>query len=1070
MKVVVRVIACLLVSLIAIPSTLDPALAAGDATPGSVRIVVLESFAKQPIPRVDVKLDADDHEYEGFTDANGVVTFGAVLPGQYGLSVFEPNYAFPKDDVVTVAAGSATSLTIVGTRTTPRKIGTVRAKSTPPPNAAHTIAPDDAAAQIAGNVASAVSSLPSLGRDGFGNLTIHNQGAGLTTATVNGAPLFPSGSATQLNLFSSDAFSSASVDPTGALGAPGGGLNFTTVTPTIDWAGLAEQRYASFGSSASNVQMRGTTGHVGLAVTHSVTDTVSPIDGLNYLDTSGIFSSHDGTVINETDIATARYGFNVNHVGTLDAGRISSTTPLTCRFQSGPIPCGYGPDNGASQTLQFVQYRDQQQFNRGSLSLNLFSSQLRNDSENGAQTIEGTNVGFAGTSIVNRIGGEASFTYPVTTHAFAVLSLRATRDAAASATDLAQRIALPPTVTSLTEADLKLPLISRPRFDLNVKGGVNHGYGVTRPIDGLDASYRLTSRDFLTTSYSNGAVPGETYAFNGVSPAQTVQPECFGGRAVVGGPQFVGAAGSTASARAGIDHQGNGFAVNLDAFRDQTTNATVTGAIPGTALSGVVLPPGFYAQAAQTASLECNATIGLSPLSTYFTTVASVGKLVSDGLDAGVHVNLGTRADLSATYALARARAFGASALFVPGSNVTSGAQLPGRPIAQYRVNGKAALSRSTTLLVAATGTSGNNPYAQHPFVSLDAGVRFRAGNADVVAGVQNIGDVHGDTFTRFDPFPTLAQPFAPRTYSIRVRLGLGRLNIDKAESLSQPVADLNGFSFNPLPFEPKPAKGWLATTTDSPFCGPEKIAAAKRYQDALAHYVEQALSDPTVAPLHFDAMTVSRVPGFLPATFRIEFDIRRLRAVAPFTACTAIHFGTYDEAKKLGLYAPGWRERAASHGFLIYYSNTAGVYFSPNPINPDAGQRTMGAPGFSKRRGDERFAIDETSCPAPSRESAREAIAALHTYIDAFYAGRHPSVPDGFAISIHTAKSEDWLEIKAQNFEFGNLLSDCLNVPFVTPDQVAAHGLGVANFPSISYAAGVGFYFGVVMEAPSKK
>ena len=1037
----------------------------GTAT-GTIRVLVVEDFAKKPLPRADVRLVSDDRVYTGRTKADGSVDFSGVMTGAYGISVRASDYAFTRDDVVTVRGGESQTRTVLGTRTTLRRIGSVRARSTPPPSAARSLDSDDAGSLIAGNVGSVASSLPSIGTDGLGGLTINNQGVGQTAATINGAPLFPSGNNTQLGLFSSDAFSSASVDPNGFVGSPGGALNFRTYDPTLDWAGLVQQRGASFGSVASSDLIRGTAGRLGVAFSHSLTDSSLQFDGKTFADTSGQSYGHDATLRNTTDSTTLRYGFDPNHVGLLDIGRIASVNPLTCSFQSGPLPCGYGPGNRSTQELGFVQYRDQFQLDRANVDVHLFSTRLSSAFDDRNETIQGMPIGFAGNTRIDRVGALATINFSLTPRRTASLVVQATQDTAFFGGATVQREPIPPSKTSISLGKLKLPIIANPRFDFALSGGLNNGYGTTRPTIGAETSYRITARDSLSASYSNGEIPSKAFTFDGAAQPETVQPDCASGRALIGGPSSAGDVGSTATLRTTVQHTGSGYTFSLDAFGVSAVNASVSAALPGSTLGRLLLPPNFYARASQFATSECGSSFALDAHNTYFSSSAIVQQQLTDGLNIGISADITRRSSLTASYSLARARAYGASTLFAPGSTLVAGDQLPVRPLAHYRLTGKLAVSRATTLLAEVKGVTANNPYGQKPFAQTNAGVRIRAASADIVASVQNIGNVRGNAFNGFAPFPTIAQPLAPRTYSLNIRLALGRQNIDRADYLSQPFAFNGGYGYQPVEFGPRPASGWLSPATDSPFCGPEKLAISTRYGRAIQAFLHELDAQRsgvrdlrTAQSVVFEAMTLRLVAGGASPTIQIEFAPGKARSFGPFISCSRLHEDKVDKARKLGLYIPSWREREARNTMILYYSDAVGLYFAPEPLDDESVDRDFKPPGFSSKRNNARFEIAEAYCPARVRDSARDAVDVLHRYIDRFYDGRHPGAPDGFAIVAHVAKSETWLEIKADDLSFVQTIEDCLDMPAVISKDVLSRGLGAADFPSFNFAPAVGFY-----------
>ncbi len=1024
---------------------------------GTVSVTVVERDTKAPAPRVSVRIFSIAVEYDGITDAAGNVRFDHVKPGSYVAEANDPNYTFDGRFTVVVTAGSGNVLTFLGVRSTLRRIGRAEARAPARPNPAQNTDRSAAGSEIAGTTAGGLAANTAVTFGGNGSIGIHNHGADSTTVTINGSPIFPTGSRVQLGLISSDIFSSAGLNAAGTIGAPNGALNVQTPDPTIDWSGLIQERGASFGSNAISFQERGTAGRVGFSLVHSANDQVGALDGRAFADTSGVFYDHDASQVTGGTALGLRYGVTPGHVLYANAGLLSESTPLECGLSAGPVPCGFGPGNGSRQNLRYLQLRDSVTFAHAVVGTTLFASGLASDFDFDRQQVEGIAVGASGAVSSRRIGGSIRAAIgPV--DRTATLSVSAFRDVATIGGSAAVRGAVPPLSSSLASVMFEYPLVQLRRLTIAAGIGSNTGFGSTRAIASLSGNYALTNRDRAVFSYRTGAIPTSTGTFDGVDAPELLQVDCASGRALGQGPSHTGTNGDSQNLRFGLHHATVAHDFSIDAFRDDDRNALVTGHLGGTVLPAALFEPGYFARASFIASEECGAPIALAPQTTAFLTAAPVSRLITDGVDVGMRSLLTPTAELSVAGSLARSRPFGAGLLLAPGSDVIAGRQLPDSPLLHLNVSGRAALSRSTTLLVSGNYYSADNAWSRRALSSLDIGARFRLPTSDVFLAVQNVTDANRGDFARFDPFPVVRSPYTPRTVSLRVRLALGRLNIDKVPLLTPPLFPSNAVFFVPMNFEPDTRKNWLAPATDSPFCGPEDLAVVRPYEQAIQQF-DDALAGAPAPPkeVRFGAMTMTAVRAGDALLTKVVLDRTNVRALKPFLQCSLLHTGDYDEAMRFNLYVAGMDDRQTGGIFVLYYSHVVGLYFAPVPVNQTIADPTTAAafPARAPRRPFEPGA----SCPTSLAAAVAEAARALKAYADGYYAGRRPPEPDGFRIAAHPAKRETWLEIKPESRAVGNALISCLGVPEVPGAQIEKAGLDGAYRPSINYAPSVGLY-----------
>jgi len=1050
----------LLLTLVASPFGQRPAVAAEPSVVGSVTVRVVDDISKTPIPRAGVRVVTDSREYDGLTDANGTARFPEIIPGVYGIIVAEPDFAFTKTYAITTKPGEATTVTVLGTRTGMRKIGYVQAHAQTRSDAATAVGAESAAAVLSGSAGASLGSLPAAGTGPNASLAIHNEGPGLTSATINGAPIFASGSRIPVALFSGDIFSSAGL-ASGAIGAPDGSLNFQTYGPTIDWSGILQTRGASFGSTSGAIQERGTFGRLGVAVVHAQNSSVSAIDGTTFADTSGVGYSHHAAQQSNSDTLTLRYGFAQTNTAYLDLGRLDLASDLYCNVQTGPTPCGFGPGNKSRRTVVYRQIRDDFTPGNATINLNLFSSSDSDTYDFANELVEGQNVGSFSQSAARRTGAIVKIAYPLATNRVASITFSSVSDVVTSGGLGTAAQPLPVSAQSHSALTLDVPILHTRQAQMNLSAGTNAGGGVSKATFGANASYALTVRDSLTAAFTSGQLSSALPGFNGIDPAELLQVDCSSARAEANGPTTSSLPGSTQQIRLGFLRSMLKYQIKMDAFHDVAYQGLITGIVPSTALSGGLLNSAYLQTANTIASRECGFPISFRSTDLFYTVTGPVTQLVNDGIDTGVTYDINPRTSISVANSISLERGYGASALFVPGSTVSPGRAIPMAPVSRINASARYATSRSTTAIVNLNAISGNNPYSGHALTSIDVGLRSKFRSGDFVVSLQNVTNAGGNTFATFDSFPILRQPYAPRTFSIRARIAVGREDIDRADYLTKPLVIAAGsVFFVPADFGPAPEQGWLAPATDTPFCGPEVLSKAKKYLADIARFdndARQTIERPSKA-IPSQTLGDIRVSEVMygPAGYVLQIHLERA-ALAPFLRCSVVHTGTFDQGRALGLYQPTWQQREEDGINVVYYSPQVGLYFAPDPLN-ETRAAVLPLSVLPEHAPADPFLIVE-GCPPSLAPAVNDSVLKLKSYIDGYYRGTKSPTPDGFSISAHVARAETWLEIRPDNRAVSDALSQCLRIPSVELTTISQRGLSAAFAPSINYAPSVGFY-----------
>ncbi len=1045
----------ILVFLTTMSACLSLPLAANCSQDYVVDIYVLDEATRAPIAYAEVTLFVASRQYSGVTDRHGEAHFSDILPGSYTIKAYEPDYKFINSALTVQPSNSAALVRVLGVRTRLRVIGASRAVQPSGLNPAEGDSIDMPAAELSGSVGSSLGSMSSL--NASESVLPHGESQALETATINGAPLFPSSTKLTAGLFTADIFSSASLAGN-VVGSPSGTLDFKTYEPVIDWMGLAQTRVGSFGAEAYSFQERGTSGRIGVSFAHSQNTHVTALNDSIFTDTSGLTYLHDTSDRSTGDTASFRYASSDNNVTHLDIGRISEYSTLNCNVDSGPIPCGIGPGNFSQESVSYVQLRDEFVGQKLQIDSNLFRADLHDNIFAANDFVENENEGFTSSSIAQRSGVILKTSYPISANRMTTVTLSDVIDQVKnSGTGLAE---IPITQQSGSHSSifLEAPVSRSKRFQTDIEIGSNASQSISAISYGADARYLTSSKDTLSLAYTAGLLSSPLGTLESIASPATLTVDCASREALGNGTTTDQSAGRTQQINSSYVHESNSYQVTADVYAHISRDSPVSAAVPAVSLPSALFSPDYLTSADTFATRECGRPTQISLASLAFTETATVSTLLNDGLDVGSKFFLTNRSQIGFGYSLSVQRALGSSPLFVAGSSLHAGALLPGATVSRLNTTARYALSRSTTAIANINVFGSNNPYGPDAFATADLGIRSSSGTSDFVFAAQNVTNQHGDGFSRFNPYPNLRQPFGPRTFSVRVRISLGRQNIDRADFLTKPIAPKDPSLFYiPLDYSDSAAQSSLLPATDSEICGPESRPKAAAYLAALSAFLKnERVSDSSQT---FDGMTLEK-GGLLPnGTVRIVFE-RGTKDFGPFLKCSRIHTGYYNQAISLGIYIPPIDVSDADAIYTLYYDTSVGLYYPPEP--EDITRKTLAGAvrgtALPERTPPNPFAISN-ECPKSLTPAFQDASRDIQQFADAYYKGNSPSEPLDFLISPHISKAERWLEIRPLNLELSGDLAACLNAPIVSRFAIAKRGLGGAFPPSINYAPSVGFY-----------
>lgn len=1023
-------------------------------------VSVLEVDTRAPISLATVRLEGDTQAYTGLTDSFGRVMFSNLPIGDYHVIVTAPGYKI-REPIELMVTGHVHSLRVLAVRTTPRVIAQETASGGQRKSGlqSSTLNPS-----VYGGVGAAVPLIPNLSSSRFGPLSIHGHYPGDTTATIDGAPVFPAGFQIPTNLLSADIFDSATMGQ-GVPGAPGGSVDFNTFDPSIDWLGAATMRGSTFGGESSSLLERGTAGRTGVSFVHSSMSTSDALQGETFADTSGLTYSHDATRENSAEAMTIRYPFSMYDVAYFDTGNIVSKSAASCEFWSGGLPCGYGPGNASSESVRYEQFRDFLTMDALSLDVHLFSSTTTESSDMGSTYFLGSRTGFSDWVRTVRTGVTAKADILMHNGRNATLDVSAFSDDSTgrTASYLGPSFLFPVPHQGSTSAHFSLPVATLPRVTVTAGAGWQNVGGTSSAGINAGARYALTSKSHLTLDATTGALSAPVAAaFSVASPSDTTY-DCLGGRSLSGGPIAAETGGKTASIRLGFERSTGMGPLTFSLFEDRQSSAFLTATVPLSSVPAALITPEFLAGLEDASASICGADRMITPGNAYFVVGAPAGAALYQGLDFDVPLIREPRLAIAMSGTVMKARAFGLPGILEGALDVHPGSQLPSVTPYRFQTTENYALKNDVAVVAVENFFGGNNAYQSHAFASADVGLQVTRPSGALTIGVQNINGAASPKFNTFDAFPLRTSQYMPRTYSVQYRFFIGDTSIDHTRYLNaSQIQPSSSLFFVPVSFEGASHGDWLAVDTASPFCGPELAPAARELLSKIRAYSDEAAatflkSRSFIAPLTSENMQMSVIAA--PSGYAIRISLPdNAKILAPLWKCARLHEGDAGQAKQLGLPIQTWQERYSEGPGTIYYAPQAGLYFSPDPID-ETTQNTVSPASFPDPRDLARLNIDQVRCPSTYRAPIENVLERLGAALSRMENGNTAPFLPHFSLSKHNSKAGAWYEILPDSDDLGNAIIQCAAIPSISQSEVAARSLGSAVLPSINYADKVGFY-----------
>jgi len=933
---------------------------------------------------------------------------------------------------------------------------------------------------------SALGALPAIEIQPSGateSISIGGHAPDQTLVSIEGVPVSPLGSPPDLRSFNLDLFNAVAVNRSTPNGTAAGTVNFDTRNPTLDWIGTGSVIEGLYGNFGTTLTETGTSGRLGLAFAYASRAEGDPIDGQRFLDLSGLDYVHHTVADTSGEALKLRYPFSINNILVASLVAVSSDVPLFCAALTGPVPCGYGPQNVQSSSLSSVQLRDVLSAGRLNASVTLFHNVNTLDVDQSGLYVDG--VGFPQSSseatLTNGliVGGQLQVGkgFPLTFNLTNDSQITTSAGAAFGSF-------IPPTLSSLTytSASVSGPILRRRQFSSNLTLGFQREGAQAHATEEVSLAYSPTSADSVTLVGGGGFVSVQPGSFSGIADPASLQFDCYSGNALGLGPSTGSTDSTTSRAALTWRHVGRKISATVTARYEADFNSPVTAIVNGTAINPGLFGSVYLSAVSQGYSAACglgSSAPGIRNL--FYEVTAAVPRVIYGGGEGNVHIEASRNVVLDISYGAEIAHAYGKDGpIFVPGSTVVAGWQIPNHPAHTMNASVAAAIGRSrATVLANVHFVSANNFDNLPAYAVVDAGMEFRLARSSVATiSLLNLTNAHGGTFgtpigavalpTQTGAFPTVATPLTPHSLSVRFRIPVG----PGSDLADVPSADLGpgsyGYQLYPYPAA-RPADPF-AIDRRTGFCGPETGPKAKHYLGLVQSYVERIEGLRLTSGTYPQTLPTQRAEGLelyyrrTPLSYAVLISVDsdlsyadRLPIIKPITGCARLYSGDLPETRERALYISPYDEQQALRPF-IDYTPSVGFYVPPSLIENEAlapsytdAPETPPATPFTIAAG--------SACPAHQRSNAEAFVTLVRPYVEAFY-DRHevPQAPDGITITPHGANGQEWLEIDSRDIDV-TLLATCLTIAGVDRNTLLKLKLGGTPPPTVDYAPRLGLY-----------
>ena len=1072
-------------------ATSIPQAALAQVDAGQIVIDVMDAGSKSPVDLARILLDGPvmTTEYSG---ANGAVRFTSVPDGIYRARVFKRGYQSVTSDQFEVVNGRLATVTVTLAKVEQLKvIGTVSVKSSASVSTS-SISDSSAQRRLSDTLADALNKISGVSvstssndSDATQTVSLEGHDASQTSLTLDGVPLNAPGTAGNLGAIASDLFRGASTSFGPQAGALGGGVNFSTLQPTLSWQGRASLSAGSYGKYNWALSESGTLGKLGVALQHTTRDTPSLANGMRFLDASGLNYEHDAVNAQDGDLLKLRYQMaNQTFTGTYLASNTSNS--LICLQITGPLPCGYGPDNTIGNTFRLYSLADSALVGATALNASIFQTRLSSDRNLLNRYLNGIPdpSGFISSSMSS--GASLNAILPAKERH--TLSISATTVSTKTDTEplLAngRQYTVPGQTSSYSSITLNDSIRSNTKLRLNEHVGFSQASNApASALGGIAATWSPSSADTFTGSYDLGGVAPHAGRNGVITDPQSLRFDCNGNVAYGSAPGDQPSASSSTSARLSWAHNLRIGSVNTSIYRQVQNGVVLPTQVNGSVLAGS-FPPGYFnlAQGVYDSSAGCNAgTAPFGPQNIYFSVPVGGVQRVYEGAQIAANLSLGNL-NVQPYYNITVAKANTADPRIDNAySIVHPGAQLPNTPLHKAGITLDYKAPRSAIEgLFSAQYTGSNNSQNLPAYTIFDAGINAHLTHGDLTFAANNIFNTFGGIFASNDnavPYTTIggtqiatiARPNSPRQYSITytVPFGFGVKTTSTSSVLAQAVSGAEGggpngggrrggFMAGITPLPATAPTNPFALNTANTACDADAQKNAQPVLSQLQAYTQTIEAAKTGVGYPASVPGAPIIPGVavgyhkIGASYALSLEVQRsVPALAKLPACLSIHLAQPEDVASRGLYQP---QSSLFFRPSLQFMPAVGFYVARPVQTPgQASFRLYKLPATPPGAPFQLVTTD--SCTAEAKPVATRMLAELKSI---FTGGK--TLPS-WKVTSHTASGGTWYELQNDDVTTVPALLNCGHVSAATTDEIKAAGFDGMRPPELNYAPKLGLY-----------
>jgi TonB-dependent Receptor Plug Domain len=1093
---------------------------------GSIRIVVVDVATKAPVELARVVLDGPVVTSE-FTDKKGLVVFTDVPDGIYRARVVRRDYQMVTSASFEIINGNYVTVNVALALSTQLKvIGTVEAQSSAAISSS-AFGPDSAVRKLSSDLSDALNKLSGVSvqtssddSDAEQTISLDGQDASQTALTLDGIPLNAPGSAGNLRNYATCLFAGAGVRNGPQLGGLAGGVNFTTLQPTLSWESYDTLMLGSNARNSWQAAETGSDGKLGVALNTCGGLATSWLDGLVYTDASGLDYAHNGDA--SSFGGSARFRYEINDSQSITGMVLTSNhiTNIVCsRVQYNGIPCGYGPNNYSAGSVSLFSLTDDLLLGATSIQATFYGNNSTSLNDQLDRFVDGVASPIGSSGLNSSSGFTLNAILPAAQRH--TISLTAYGSWGTSQTFPLNEPSVP-YYTNLQRSSYAAAQITD-SIHSNEHLSFSESLGLTQATGGfggvletLATTWHPTKYDTYTASYTMQGSPGQQTRSTILSDPAALRFTCDGDNSVAFGNAPGAAPEASSSTSTNLTYTrtwiGGDLAVRL--YRQMQKNTLLPTDVNGSILlANGTISPAYVAAVQQVfqSSAGCGATTPFGATDLYFSSpVAGVNRLYQ-----GVQVTgYGTFGNLIVQpfWNTTVSQAISDSPLIDnPYSITQSGQQLPNVPLQRAGVIFDYKARHSAIEYLADAEYYGRNNSNNLPaYTQFDAAINATFSKGNLTVAATNIFGTYAGIFSSLAnavPFytqsgqivPNVARPLTPRSYTVTytIKYGPGALgNTHIAQSLPAQGGGGRGGGggFRPQPLPSTAPANPLDVSSDGQRCPADAHATALQLSNELKAYVTQieaaktAAGYPaTMAPPQISdasvtyhgmgstyALTIQ--PHFAQAaTLRLASEV--LASPSP-TPGPGSQGGQRGGGNRAGAGGGGGGLRVFFGCLTLHitqpddvtahnlYAPSSTVFGTP-PITfmPSVG---LYAVARQPQAGQESFRVytlpssppkdpfEVRTAPECTADLKNAATEAL-TELRAYFANGTP--PHLWTIAAHTAKNGTWYSLVPGDPTLVFSLLFCGRVAATTPAELVPKGWDGAMQPDLNYNAAYGIY-----------